>query len=56
MDSTDFVWNISFELKNENGKLVTFNCRSVIFGLSIKENQFFHPIHAKNINKIMIYI
>ena len=41
MESEDFVWNISFDLKNENGDIVSFNCQSVTFRLSIREFEFF---------------
>ena len=37
MDTKDFVSSISFELKNENDELVSFNEQSITFRLSIKE-------------------
>ena len=37
MESKDFILNISFNLKNENGKLVSFNGQLISFRLSIKE-------------------
>ena len=40
MESKDFISNISFKLKNENGDLVSFNGQSVTFRLSIKEIKF----------------
>ena len=38
MESKDFVSSISFELKNENIKLVSFNGQSITFRLSVKES------------------
>ena len=37
MESKDFISSISFKLKNENGKLVSFNGQSFTFRLSIKQ-------------------
>ena len=37
MESKDIISSIGFELKNENGILVSFNGQSVTFRLSIKE-------------------
>ena len=37
MENKDFVSNIGFKLKNENGNLVSFNGQSVTFRLSIKD-------------------
>ena len=37
MDTKGFVSSISFELKNENDELVSFNEQSITFRLSIKE-------------------
>ena len=37
MEPKDFISNISFELKNENGSLVSFNGQSITFRLSMKE-------------------
>ena len=37
MESKDFISSICFNLKNENGNLVSFNGQSVTFRLSIKE-------------------
>ena len=37
MDSKDIISSISFELKNENGKLVSFNGQSITFRFSIKK-------------------
>ena len=37
VESTDFFSIISFELKNENGNLVSFKGQSITFPLSIKE-------------------
>ena len=37
MESKDIISSICFKLKNENGKLVSFNGQSVTFRLSIKE-------------------
>ena len=37
IESKDFIPSISFTLKNENGKLVSFNGQSITFRLSIKE-------------------
>ena len=36
MESKDVISSISFKLKNENNKLVSFNGRSISFRLSIK--------------------
>ena len=33
----DFISNISFKLRNENGEIVSFNGQSITFRLSIKE-------------------
>ena len=33
----DFISNISFKLKNENGELVSFNGQSITFRLPIKD-------------------
>ena len=38
MGSKDFIWSISFKLKNENNHLVSFNDQSVILWSSIKLN------------------
>ena len=37
METKDIISSINFRLKNENGKLVSFNGQSVTFTLSIKE-------------------
>ena len=37
MESKDFTSIISFDVKNENGILVSFNGHSIAFRLSIKE-------------------
>ena len=37
MESKDIISSICFKLKNENGKLVSFNGQSVTFRLSIKK-------------------
>ena len=37
MESKDVISSICFKLKNENGKLVSFNGQSITFRLSIKE-------------------
>ena len=37
METRDFISSINFNLKNENGNLVSFNVQSVTFRLSIKE-------------------
>ena len=37
MESKDFISNFSFELKNENGSIVTFNGQSKIFHSSYKD-------------------
>ena len=37
MESKDFISTINFRLRNENGKLVSFNGQSVTFRLSNKE-------------------
>ena len=37
MDFKDFISSVNFNLKNENGELVSFNRESVTLGLSIKE-------------------
>ena len=37
MESKIFVSKISFRLKSENGKLVSFNCSSITFRFSIEE-------------------
>ena len=37
MESKDIISGITFELKNENRNLVSFNGQSVTFRLSIKE-------------------
>ena len=37
MESKDFISSNCFKLKNENGKLVSFNGQSVTFRLPIKE-------------------
>ena len=37
MGSKDFISNNSFEVKNENGELVSFNIQIVFFRLSNKE-------------------
>ena len=41
MDSKDFVWSISFLLKNENGSLVSFIDQSIRFRIFIKKIQSF---------------
>ena len=33
----DFISNVSFEVKNENGELVSFNGQSITFRLSFKD-------------------
>ena len=40
MYSEDIISSISFESKNENGNLVSFNGQSITFCLSIEEIQF----------------
>ena len=40
MGSKDIISSICFKLKNENGKLVSFNGQSITFRLSIKEIRF----------------
>ena len=42
MESKDFISIFSFELKNENGNLVTFIGQSKTFRLSITVVSFFH--------------
>ena len=37
MESKDVISSISFQLKNENNELVSFNGQSISFRLSIKE-------------------
>ena len=37
-ESEDFVSSITFELKRENGNLVSFNGQSITFRFSSKEN------------------
>ena len=37
MESKDFFSSISFKIKNENNQLVSFNCQSITFRLSIKD-------------------
>ena len=37
MEPKDFISNISFKLKNENGDLVSFNGQPTTFRLSIRE-------------------
>ena len=37
METKDFISEINFKLRNENGNLVSFNGQSVTFRLSIKE-------------------
>ena len=37
LETKDFISSINFKLKNENGRLVSFNGQSVSFRLSIKE-------------------
>ena len=37
IENKDFISNISVQLKNENGNLVSFNGQEVTFRLSIKE-------------------
>ena len=37
MESKDIISSICFNLKNENGSLVSFNGQSITFRLSIKE-------------------
>ena len=37
MQSKDIISSTCFNLKNENGKLVSFNGQSITFRLSIKE-------------------
>ena len=37
MQSKDIISSICFKLKNENNQLVSFNCQSITFRLSIKE-------------------
>ena len=48
MENKDFVSNISFISKNENGNLVSFNGRSDIFEISIEQFCFLYPTNAKN--------
>ena len=38
IQSRDIISIVSFKLKNENNKLVSFNGQSISFRLSIKEN------------------
>ena len=37
VENKDFISNISFKLRNENGEIVSFNGQSITFRLSIKE-------------------
>ena len=37
MQSKHFISSVNFKLKNENGKLVSFNGQSIAFRFSIKE-------------------
>ena len=37
VESKDIISSICFELKNENNQIVSFNCQSITFRLSIKE-------------------
>ena len=37
MESKDIFSSICFKLLNENNQLVSFNCQSITFRLSIKE-------------------
>ena len=37
MESKDIISSICFKLKNENDQIVSFNCQSITFRLSIKE-------------------
>ena len=37
MESKEFISHISFDLENENGKLVSFNGQNITFRLSVKE-------------------
>ena len=37
MENTHFISTINFELKNENGNLLSFNGQSITFRLSIKD-------------------
>ena len=37
MDSKDIISSVCFKLKNENNQIVSFNCQSITFRLSIKE-------------------
>ena len=41
MEIKDFISNISFKLKNENGNLVSFNGQTVTFRLSIEEVELY---------------
>ena len=40
MERKDFISNFSFEIKNKNGLLVSFNGESIAFRTSIKNNHF----------------
>ena len=52
INSKDFVPSPTFDLKNENNKLVSFTGRSITFRLSFKE---VHPfLNDKDTNKIRI--
>ena len=42
METKDLISKISFQLKNEDGNLVSFNGQAITFRLSIKEVQFFY--------------
>ena len=44
METKDFLFNISFKLLNENGKLGAFNGQSKNFRLSIEEISFVFTI------------
>ena len=41
MESKDFISNITFIVKNENGNLVFFDGQPIISRLSVKKVQFF---------------
>ena len=42
METKDLISNISFQLKNEDRNLVSFNGQAITFRLSVKEVQFFY--------------
>ena len=47
LESKNFISKVTFELKYENGRIVSFNGQSVTFRLSIKEFQFSYPKMSK---------